>query len=73
MNQLITHSVHICSNINRIESNEKDSFSTCVQNLVPLENFALLYNRAGAEPEPPEPHQNFYPEQTEPHKNDAAP
>jgi hypothetical protein len=33
--------------------------STCVETLVHFKNFALLYSRVGAEPEP---HQNFCPE-----------
>jgi hypothetical protein len=44
-----THSVHIFSNRNSTESNEKDtgSFNMCLT-LVHFKNFALPYSRVGA-------------------------
>jgi hypothetical protein len=43
----MTHSVHIFSNKNRIESYEQDSLNMSL-NLVRFKNFSLLYSRVGA-------------------------
>jgi hypothetical protein len=49
MTQFKTHSVHIISNINRTELNEKDSLNISVNvTVVPFKNFALLNSRVGA-------------------------